>query len=210
MAFIEQVLNTSSTEYFTVGMTRGPVFPVDVVMTPGGYEKRNYNGPAAGRRRYVVSYESRDQAIVDMIEEGFIAVQGKLIGYRILDPVDYQITQELIGTGDNVETDFPVTRTYTWGSLSRVRDLYKLVSGTQTVYLDDVEQASGWTINVNTGILSFTSAPGVGVTVKITTQYHIPVRFDIVETSMVISEGEIRHIANLELIELIELEEILS
>jgi uncharacterized protein (TIGR02217 family) len=44
--------------------------------------------------------------------------------------------------------------------------------------LDAVSQASGWSVDVTTGIVTFTSAPASGVAVTAGFEFDVPVRFD--------------------------------
>ena len=43
--------------------------------------------------------------------------------------------------------------------------------------MNNVSQASGWTIDTTTGIVTFSSAPGSGVSVKAGYEFEVPVRF---------------------------------
>lgn len=209
MAFVEQILNDGETERIDRGFIRRVSFDVKVQRLPNDFEKRNYNGATAGRRSYTLDFSAYSPDAMALLESYYIAAQGEFIGFRFYDCVDNQITDELIGTGDAAEDEFQASKTYAWGALSRVRKLYKLF-GTQVVKLDDVVQVADFTVNNNTGIVSFTTPPGIGVTVKLTTQYHIPVRFDSDSANIQVINGKVRNWGNVNLIELINLEEILS
>ena len=71
------------------------------------------------------------------------------------DWTDYQATGQLIGTGDDAETQFQLVKRYPSGSVVEVRTITKPVAGTVRIYLDGVEQLSGWSVDVTTGIVTF-------------------------------------------------------
>jgi uncharacterized protein (TIGR02217 family) len=121
------------------------------------------------------------------LQEFFIARQGSLHGFRYNDFLDHTTaangrddptdTDEVIGTGDGVETDFQLVKRYTSGGVTRVRNLTKPVSGTTVVSIDDASQTSGWSVDTTTGIVTFTTAPGVDEIIKAGCEFDVPVRF---------------------------------
>jgi uncharacterized protein (TIGR02217 family) len=50
----------------------------------------------------------------------------------------------------------------TAGSVIEVRTITKPVAGTVKVYLDGVEQLSGWSVDTATGLVIFGAAPALG------------------------------------------------
>jgi uncharacterized protein (TIGR02217 family) len=59
-----------------------------------------------------------------------------------------------------------------------VRTITKPVAGTVKVYLDGIEQLSGWSVDTTTGLVTFGMAPAVGVEVTADLEFEVPVRFD--------------------------------
>ena len=114
--------------------------------------------------------------------------------FRFWNPLDYSTnaantpndtstalvseTDQLLGTGNGTTTTFQLVKRYVNGSQTIVRNLHKPISGTVKVALNDVNQTSGWSVNLSTGIVTFTSAPGVGVSVKAGCQFNDEVRFE--------------------------------
>ena len=90
---------------------------------------------------------------------------------------DISDTDQLIGTGDNSEVDFQLIKKYTSGGFSYTRTINKPISGTTIISLDDVSQASGWSVDTTTGIVTFDVAPGSSVLVKAGFEFVVPVRF---------------------------------
>jgi len=161
-----------------VGSRGGPEFTTSIIVLGSGYEQRNIEWETA-RARYEIGTDKRTKSEIDIIRDFFYICKGKAYGFRFKDWDDYQGTGEILGTGDNIEKDFQLIKTYTYGIYSYVRTINKPVAATTVIYIDDVAQGSGWTINTVTGLVSFTAAPGVGKVVSADFEFDVPVRFDI-------------------------------
>jgi uncharacterized protein (TIGR02217 family) len=70
---------------------------------------------------------------------------------------------QLLGTGDGAQTQFQLVKHYPSGSVIEVRTISKPVAGTVKVYLDGMEQLSGWSVDTTTGLVTSGTAPGLGV-----------------------------------------------
>ena len=166
-----------------------PRFPEDISYGSGGgpefkthvftVEQRQASWTVA-RARYDVSYGIRDVTDMDTVRAFFYNTAGKASGFRFKDWSDYMLTAENIGTGDTVETVFQITKTYTTGAETYIRNIKKPVTGIE-VYVDAVLQVEGggsdYTIDTTTGIITFNAAPGV-FAITVTGTFDIPVRFD--------------------------------
>jgi uncharacterized protein (TIGR02217 family) len=117
----------------------------------------------------------------------FEARSGRLRGFRWKDWADYKsclpsqmpaATDQLIGQGDGVATAFQLTKTYTSGLQSYVRDITKPVTGTVLVAVGGVPQSTGWLVDTVSGIVTFTVAPANGASVTAGFEFDVPVRFD--------------------------------
>ena len=102
----------------------------------------------------------KKQAQIELIAF-FRARTGKAYGFRFKDWTDHRATGQLLGTGDDALTQFQLVKHYPSGSVIEVRTITKPVAGTVQVYLDGVEQLSGWSVNTTTGLVTFGTAPGV-------------------------------------------------
>ncbi len=114
-------------------------------------------------------------------------VRGRLQGFRFRDPFDHLSaatgpalapTDCVIGTGDGATTTFQLVKRYASGSQTWVRTITKPVAGSVTVALNDASQASGWSVDTTTGVITFTTAPGLGVAITAGFEFDVPVRFD--------------------------------
>jgi uncharacterized protein (TIGR02217 family) len=159
------------------GTTGGPEFATTVVATGAGNEKRNVNW-AEARGRWDVASGLKKQAQIEELIAFFRARRGKAYGFRFKDWTDYKATGQLLGTGDGVQTQFQLVKRYPSGSVTEIRTVTKPVAGTVRIYEGAVEQHSGWSVNVTTGLITFTTATAAGVEVTADFEFDVPVRFD--------------------------------
>ena len=59
-----------------------------------------------------------------------------------------------------------------------VRTIAKPVAGTVQMFKDGVEQLSGWSVDVTTGVVTFGTAPAAGVEITADFEFDVPARFD--------------------------------
>jgi uncharacterized protein (TIGR02217 family) len=159
------------------GATGGPEFATTVVVTGAGHEQRNVNW-AEARGRWDVGSGLKNQRQLDELIAFFRSRKGRAYGFRFKDWTDYKATGQLLGTGDGVQTQFQLVKHYPSGSVIEGRTVSKPVAGTVRIYKDAVEQLSGWSVNVTTGLITFTAAPAAGVEINADFEFDVPVRFD--------------------------------
>ena len=174
MAFIE-VRFPTDIAYGSVG---GPEYSTDVVITQSGYEQRNSNWSQA-RAVYNVAYGVKTQTQLNTLIAFFRARKGKADGFRFKDWTDYQATGQLIGVGNAITAVFQLVATYPSGTTSEIRIISKPVAGTLNIYFNGTLQNSSlYSLNTVNGQVTFTSAPGSGVSITADFQFDVPVRFD--------------------------------
>lgn len=194
MSFIETQFPTD----ISFGSSSGPMFQTDVIVVDGGHEKRNSRWPT-GRHTYNAGYGVKTQAQLDALVVFFQSVKGAAHGFRWKDWLDYKSckvsetisdTDQNIGTGDGVEVDFQLRKGYTTSSLTTYRNITKPVTGTVVVAVDGVSQASGWTVDTTTGIVTFSAAPANTLEVTAGYQFDVPVRFQNDQLTIVMKAVE--------------------
>ncbi|MBY0408102.1 MAG: DUF2460 domain-containing protein [Rickettsiales bacterium] len=174
MAFIE-VRFPADIAY---GATGGPEFSTEVVVTHGGYEQRNINWSQA-RAKYNVAHGVKTQAQLDALIAFFRARKGRADGFRFKDWTDYKVSGQALGSGDGTRKIFQLVKTYASGGSSDTRTITKPVAGTVKLYLAGVLQSVGaYALALDTGVVTFTAAPGSGVAVTADFEFDVPVRFD--------------------------------
>jgi uncharacterized protein (TIGR02217 family) len=130
------------------------------------------------RGRWDLASGLKKQAQIDELIAFFRARRGRAYGFRFKDWTDYKATGQLLGTGDDAQTQFQLVKHYPSGSVIEVRTITKPVAGTVKVYLDAMEQLSGWSVDTTTGLVTFGTAPALGVQVTADLEFDVPVRFD--------------------------------
>lgn len=168
------------------GVTGGPERRVDVVALSSGDEERNARWKHS-RRSFDAAMGVKDiddlAAVVALFEEA----GGRLHSFRFRDWSDFSTapasvqnptgSDQVIGTGDGVETEFQLAKKY--GTLTPyTRTISKPVPATVKMALDGVAQATGWSVDNLSGVVTFTAAPPLGVEVSAGFLFDVPVRFD--------------------------------
>ena len=169
-----------------VGATAGPARATDIATSRGGYEDRNA-AQFASRRSYSVSIPPDQHYLIAPLLDFWEGRRGQLYSFPFRDFSDESSgapnvapaeTDQTIGTGDALEVEFQLTKTYEpAGPLPWVRDITKPRTGSVVVALDGVPQASGWSVDRLTGVVTFSVAPGLGVAVQAGYMFDVPVRF---------------------------------
>lgn len=167
------------------GSRGGPKRKTIVVEAGSGHEHRNAQW-ADSRREYNAGYGIKTMSDIHAIVSFFEERRGMLHAFRWKDRFDFRsrdpespptAKDQPIGVGTGSLTTFQLVKTY--GSLNPyTRDIKKPVLGTVMVALNGVTQTSGWTVDVTTGIVTFTVAPGNGVAVTAGFEFDVPVRFN--------------------------------
>lgn len=173
-------------------------------INPGfsGFEQRNQNW-AQARAQYSVSFENKPLAAWQALEAMYHAARGMANGFRLFDPGDFSGLGQFQATGDGSTKIFQMQKTYTFpvSFYEVVRPVQKLITSlvkdfqgnnltdTVTVYLNGTPQAhntgyvagggAAYTLDETTGLITFVTAPALGVVITADFQYHIPVRFDL-------------------------------
>lgn len=146
------------------------------------------------RRRMRIVCKHKSAALVAYIDTFLRARGGSLYGFPVKDHHNYASTadnkvlpqgaaavshqDQTIGTGDAVVTQFQLTKTYADAVNPKVERITHPVDGTVVIAFGGVQQTSGWTVDPTTGIVTFTTAPGVGVQVRAGFQYNVVGRFE--------------------------------
>lgn len=180
----------------------GPRWRTDIVTGRSGVEKRN-SPWAHGRRRYRVSVPQGRHVEREALIAFFHGRRGPLYSFRIRDWSDYKsgvanvsvaADDQTLGTGDGSDTTFQLVKLYdASGAEPYTRNITKPRNGTVLVAVDGVTKTEGtdYTIDYTTGIVTFTTAPGSGLSVTAGFQFDVPVRFEDEELPATFTVGDI-------------------
>ncbi|WKT59102.1 DUF2460 domain-containing protein [Microbulbifer thermotolerans] len=137
-----------------------------------GVERRNAEWERA-LGRYAIRFQNLRDSDHAVVVAAHHACMGALIGFRLKDWSDYQADGEPIGFGAGELANYQLQKTYTFGSLSTVRAIYKPVQGTVQVFSNGVPVAAS--VDYTTGVVQV-NAP-LGEELTWTGEFDTPVRF---------------------------------
>lgn len=169
------------------GSAGGPGFSTEVIVIDGGYERRNQNWSQA-RRRYDARTGLRTGVDAAALLGFFHARAGRARGFRLKDWSDFSSatdgtgtsawSDQTIGTGDGTATQFQLVKNYASGTVTHTRRIRKPVSGSVSAGTNGTQAASGWSVDITTGIVTFAAAPTAGHAVTAGFLFDVPARFD--------------------------------
>lgn len=178
------------------GSAGGPERRTEVVTLANGFEERN-SPWAHSRRRYDAGLGLRSLDDVETLIAFFEARMGQLHGFRWKDWSDYKSCapsavpswdDQDIGIGDGLTTVFQLQKTYVSGLQSYVRPIRKPVAGSVRVALAGDPKVEGleFSVNSDTGEVTFGLAPALGARIQAGFEFDVPVRFDtdVIQTSV--------------------------
>jgi uncharacterized protein (TIGR02217 family) len=175
MSFLETQFDPAITN----GAVGGPMFKTSVVNVNSGNETRNVEWQYP-LHQYNVANGLKTQAQVDLTKALFMNTKGKAYGFRFKDWADYTVspsssTLVQIGTSHV----YQLVKVYTVGSSSLLRNILKPVSGSLIIYKNSIDVTSNTTIDLTTGLVTWTSSfPTGGDVLTWSGQFDVPVRFD--------------------------------
>ena len=173
----------------SLGASGGPGRRTDIVALSNGGETRNARW-ADARRRYDAGTGLRGLDDLYQLTAFFEARRGQLYGFRFRDPVDHASAppgqavtaiDQQIGTGDGVETEFELSKTYADAGGATTRRIEKPSEASVVLAVDGLALDPGdYAVDYATGLVTIapgaTPAPGAVVTAGY--KFDIPVRFD--------------------------------
>ena len=167
----------------------GPEASTAVLTNPfSGVSQRNVNR-LDRIRRYNINTALLTQQQLNNLREFWECRDAIARAFLMRDMTDFWASRDgsptqpintpmLFGTGDGAQVYFGLYKTYSSGGVTRTRRIIKPVSGTVTIYKNDVALLTGYSIDYDTGIVSIGIAPAMGDTLKWTGRFYVPVRFE--------------------------------
>jgi uncharacterized protein (TIGR02217 family) len=183
MAFHNVQLNPD----ISYGAQGGPSFGTTVQTTASGHEYR-VTRQSRPRRRYQFDKLLMDPADWGSLIDFWVARRGHLHGFRFKDWSDFTTAtdgvssptnlDQVIGSGDGLETQFQLAKTYDVGGLNPLNEAIRLpVAGTLLVAVAGVATTS-YTVTNPGGLITFSSAPSLGAVVSVGFEFDRSVRFN--------------------------------
>lgn len=165
---------------------------------------------AYSRREFRLTWGPKVLADVDTFIAFFEAIGRDT--FRMRDPQDYRsasvgtdITNldQIIGVGDGVETEFQLVKNYTYLTLTHNAPIHAPVSGSVVIAVDGVAQTSpaDFSVDYNTGMVTFIAAPGNSLVITAGFEYDCKVRL---EDDSIIERFRARHLGEIDAFTLVE------
>jgi uncharacterized protein (TIGR02217 family) len=161
------------------GAVGGPRFLTSVGTSTSGYEQRA-NYWTLERGQWDLSYNYRTAEQTAALIAFFTAVAcGRAHGFRYYDHAtqEQQGLNEFLGAGDGVLTTFQLRKLYTVDSESYARLITKPVADTVQMTLNGTA-TTAFTVDTTTSLVTCTVPPGLGVIIRASFLFDVPVRFD--------------------------------
>lgn len=158
-------------------------FSTQIFSSVTGHETRNSLWADAALS-FDVGPGVRSEADCAELVRFFRARRGPARGFRLRDPLDHTSSQtgaaphhsdQLLGEGDGVRSDFALIKHYGDPPDSQQRRITRPVAGSVVVSVGGVP-AAGWSLNSG-GIVRFAVAPPAGAKVRAGFEFDVPVRF---------------------------------
>ena len=173
------------------GSSGGPQRSTQIVALGSGHEQRNQRW-ASSRRRFDAGYGVKSLDNLQQVVAFFEARRGPLYAFRFRDPADHKsclpsqaptALDQLIATGDGIETRFQLTKAYGGGGGEGTiyqRPITLPVDGSTQVAVDERLQTldTDYTLDTSTGQIRFESPPAMGARISAGFEFDVPVRFD--------------------------------
>lgn len=157
------------------GWQGGPSFNTRIKTTQSWMERRNGNNIFC-RHNYSLPVQNiTDDKYLIYLKQVFMAARGQLYSFKVKDYSDFAAMQEVFGEGDGTRIAFQLAKVSTFGSASYVRMIVRPIAGL-VIYADGVPIAAA--IDLSTGVVTFETAPAIGVILSWSGEFRVPVRFN--------------------------------
>jgi len=168
-----------------LGARGGPVRRTEIVALASGREERN-SPWAHSRRRWNAAPGIKTLDDIATLTAFFEARRGQLYGFRFRDPVDHASARDVtptdqpLGMGDGTTTIFQLIKRYDDSGSLYDRVITKPVAGSVRIAVEGLEMVAGseFSVDTDTGEITFTTAPDGGAVLTAGYEFDVPVRFD--------------------------------
>lgn len=142
---------------------------------------------------YDVGFGVRSDTHLTALKTFFLARKGSANAFPYKDWSDFRSStsnagasgpdwsvstgDQLLGSGNGIQTQYQLIKTYTDGVSSYVRTIRLPKDGTVRVWVNGAELMSGWTVNLTTGLVTLASPPALGHPVRATFEFYVACRF---------------------------------
>lgn len=178
----------------------GPRFSTQLVTVDSGAEQANRRW-ANPLRSVTIPDGVRDQATFEAVKAHWLIMGGPAHTWPWRDPTDFASVDlskinhaptvsgldQLIGTGDGVQTEFQLTKTYSVGSSSYVRPIKFPIVSSVIVTVNGVDPTVAspsvmWSVTREGGVITFNEPVNMGAPVRAGFLFDLQVRYESDDT----------------------------
>jgi uncharacterized protein (TIGR02217 family) len=176
-------IGTRLSDEVELGALRRDTMNLEIQRGDSGYEDR-VRLWSQFLREYEITYPLADRdgspsEALQQVYNAFLATGGGEDSFDFEDWRDHEVEDEEFGVGDASETEFPLFKSYAFGTRTHTRRIYRPVTGSVTIKANGVTvNPADYTLNLNLGIVTFDSAPASLASLTWTGSFYVPVRFD--------------------------------
>ncbi|GHA29297.1 glycoside hydrolase family 24 [Devosia pacifica] len=188
----------------------GPQRRTEVTTLANGREERNTLW-AHSRRRYNAGSGVKSRRDMQRLIAFFEERRGRFHGFRWHDAMDHASGEPMptpfdqaLGTGDGTRTGFQLIKRYGLTFAPYDRPITKPRLETVRIAVNGDEITTGWAIEALTGVITFSEAPADGATISAGFLFDVPVRFDIDQLEVELSQFDAADIPDIPLLEILE------
>ena len=157
------------------GWQGGPLGRTRIRSLRNGHERRNVEADLM-RHRYTLPFENiKGMDYLAYLKGAHSAMYAMAHSFLVKDWLDFEAVQDPLGTAPAGSTPVQLQRTYSFGPVSRTRQITKPVAGA-VIYQNGTPKAG--TLNTLTGLFTPTTAWTGGATLTWSGEFRVPVRFD--------------------------------
>lgn len=172
-----------------------PRFSTDLVVVDSGREQANqrWEHPL---HRYTIPEAVRTMDGLNALRSHWLIMRGPGHMFPFRDPLDFasaplenpatiptiSATDQQIGVGNGLQVEFQITKTYTSGAEEYERQIYLPIVSSVLVAVDGTPTGSGWSVDRQTGVITFDAAPDDGDVITCGYLFDVSVRFEADDT----------------------------
>lgn len=195
MSFIDEYMPDAVPGYPCIS---SPRTKTSIKVTAGGRENRNQEWEHPLMRFNLPEAPGRNFAVINALQHHWRAMRGPLHSFPFTDPLDkasidlrvanepddevlarISHTDQALGTGDGLQHEFQLVKTYAVGAQTYTRNILLPVVDTVLIGVDGVLLAdTEYTVSRQGGVVSFNTPPANGDVITAGFLFDVEVRFE--------------------------------
>lgn len=175
MAINKDYLNAYLPACHSYGFEGGPTYSTQVVTLMNGSERRNATWDQP-RHQYTTNFNNISKSSAQSLKQMFMVCRGQATAFRFQDPLDNEALNEDFAVGNGSTNSFQLAKVSIIDGVQYFRYIYAVRN--INIYINDILQTAGVTVDLNRGIVNFTTPPADGSIISWSGGFDIWVRFN--------------------------------